>query len=334
MKNKRNEIIIIIGLIISVVASIFFYSKSKTIVTTDEIGYEETASVNYKVHLNDKKYYNTEFLDEGMQYISSIVDYINVDYRYKAVFDKKFDYTITKKVLADVKIVDNDNADKVIYTKQDIIKNQTVKSSDINVEDTIKIDFSNYNRLANEFKTNYAISANCSLVVSYYVYYESTDGNIKQNKILNVQIPLSQQMITVTKSQDINNRSIYLGKTNEATINKLMLTVSLIFVVVSVILIFALLSELRKQRKLVSRYDRFIKKLLRDYDSYITESNNTNYNLDKPVIKVSTFKELLDVRNNVEKAIIYVRIDNDTSKFLIIDNEVYDYTVTRAEIEK
>ena len=334
MKKRRNEIIIAILLVIGVIASVFFYTKSRTIVTTNEVQYDEKASVNYKVHLNDKKYYNAEYLDEGMQYISSIVDYVDVVYRYSAKFDTEESYTINKRVVADVKIVDNDNSEKVIYTKQDTIKNQTAKSSDVNIEDTIRVDFSNYNRLANEFKTNYAISANCTLTVSYYIYYENADGDIKQNKILNAQIPLSQQMINITKSSDINNRATYLGKTTESTINKLMLTISLIFVVVSLILLLALLTEMRKRKAKESKYERFVKKILRDYDSYITESKNSSYSLDKPVIRVSTFKELLDVRNNMEKAIIYVKVDENTSKFLIIDNEIYDYTITRAEFDK
>ena len=104
--------------------------------------------------------------------------------------------------------------------------------------------------------------------------------------------------------------------------------------VVTLILVVALITEVRKRISKESKYERYIKKLLRDYDSYITEATSGSYEKGKPVIKVESFKELLDVRNNVEKTIVYVKVDNDTSKFVIIDNEVYEYVVKRGEMDK
>ena len=334
MKKNKKEIIILIGIIVFAILTGFFYNESKTMKSTGEIGYEERSKINYKVYLKDKKYYNKDYLDEGMQYISSIIDYIEVNFKYNVEFDQENNYTINKRVLADVKIVDSDKNDKIIYSKQDIIKDEKVKGDKINLDDTIKVDYKKYNGLTNEFKTNYAISANCSLVVSYYVYYENEFGDIKQNRILNVTIPLSQQMINISKSEDINARKTYIGTTTKSTINSLMLTIALIFAVIALLLIGALVTEVLKRRSSESKYERYIRKLLRDYDSYITESKEGNYSTNKPVIKVDSFKELLDVRNNMEKAIIYIKVDENTSKFIIIDNEIYEYVVKREEMDK
>lgn len=334
MKKNKKEIVIIIGIIIFAVLTGYFYKESKTIKSTGEIGYEERSNINYKVYLKDKKYYNRDYLDEGMQYIASIIDYIQVDYNYNVKFDQEDNYIINKKVLADIKIVDSDKSDKIIYTKQETLKEESIKGNEINLEDSIKVDYKKYNGLTNEFKTSYAISADCSLVVSYYVYYENEYGDIKQNRILNVTIPLSQQMVNISKSDDINKRSTYLGTTTKATINSLMLTISLILGVVTLILVAALVTQVLKRRASESRYERFIRKILREYDSYITESKEGNYSTNKPIIKVDSFKELLDVRNNVEKAIVYIKVNDNTSKFIIIDNEIYEYVVTREEMDK
>ncbi|MBQ9024061.1 MAG: hypothetical protein IJ105_02430 [Bacilli bacterium] len=334
MKKNKKEIVIIIGIIVFAILTGYFYKESKTIKSTGEIRYTEKSNINYKVYLTDKKYYNRDYLDEGMQYISSIIDYIDINYNYNVKFEQENSYTINKKVLADVKIVDSDKNDKIIYSKQDVIKEETVTSDEINLQDNIKIDYKKYNGLTNEFKTNYAISADCNLVVSYYVYYENEYGDIKQNRLLNVTIPLSQQMINITKSDNINSTNTYLGTTTKATINSLMLTISLILGVVTIILVLALIAQIIRRKAKESKYERFIKKILRDYDSYITESKEQNYSTNKPIIKVGSFKELLDVRNNVEKAIIYIKENENVSKFLIIDNEIYEYTVTRQEMDK
>ena len=50
------------------------------------------------------------------------------------------------------------------------------------------------------------------------------------------------------------------------------------------------------------------------------------------MVRISTFRELLDVRNNVNKTIVYIRIDDNTSKFEIIDgNTLYYYVANRED---
>ena len=83
--------------------------------------------------------------------------------------------------------------------------------------------------------------------------------------------------------------------------------------------------------KKISKYDKFINKTLRQYDSYITEAEHETSTKEN-AIKVSSFRELLDVRNNVNKTIVYIRIDDNTSKFEIIDgNTLYYYVANRED---
>lgn len=333
-KNKKLEIILIFGMILCGLIALYFYKESRAIVTTTEVAYNETGGVNYKVYLSDKKYYNREYLDEGMQYISSIVDNIELNYKYNASYSSGDTFNISKRVLADVKIVDSDNNDKIIYSKQESIKEEKSTGKEIALQDTIKIDYKKYNGLTNEFKTSYGISAKCRLVIYYYIQYQNESGDIRQNKVITVEIPLSEQMINVNKSADINNNSKYVSKTNEGSINKVMFALSMIFIALTLIQLFVLFKTFIKAKSLESKYDKYISKLLREYDSYITESKDETLDINKTVIKVSSFKELLDVRNNIEKAIVYLKLDENTSKFMIIDNEVYEYVVTREEMDK
>ena len=334
MKKNKLEIILIFGMILCGMISLYFYNESKAIITTDEINYHENGGVNYKVYLSDKKYYNREYLDEGMQYISSIIDNIELKYRYNVKYNSNDTFDVTTRVLADVKIVDTDNNDKVIYSKQESIKEEKTSGKDIVIDDTIKVDYKKYNALTNSFKTSYGINAKCRLVVYYYIQYQNNGGNIRQNKVMTVEVPLSQQMISIVKSNDMNNSLTYTLQTNEGSINVLMLVLSFIFLAITLILLATLFKAFIKKKSLESKYDRYINKILRQYDSYITESSDTSVDVNKNVIKVNSFKELLDVRNNVEKAIVYIKLDENTSKFVLIDNEIYEYVVMRSEMDK
>ena len=333
MKKNKKKILIALIVVFGIASGVFYF-QSKNVTMTGQVHYNETGGVSYKVYLKDKKYYNKDFLGEGMQYIASIIDRIGVDFNYNANYDSDNQFNIVKKVLADVKIVDSQNADKVIYTKQEIYKNDTTKAKDIKINDTISIDYKKYNDLANDFKTSYGISANCKLVVSYIIDYSSEDGELKQNRVLNIEVPLSEQMINITKSSAINNNLVFFGKTTHGSINKIFFYVSLSGLFITAALIILLIVEIIKGKKSESKYDNYIKKLLRQYDAYITEAKDDKYTTTKSTISIQSFKELMDVRNSVEKAIIYVKENENSSKFMIVDEEVYVYKVTRDEMDK
>lgn len=333
MKKRKNEIILIIIVVIIGLLSFYFYKQSKNIKIEEEIKYTEKGGVDYKVYLSDKKYYNKEFLGEGMQYISSIIDYVDLNYNYSNTFDIKDTFNITKRVDADLKIVDPDDSDKVIYQKKESLKQETTTSDSVNVTDKIKLDYQKYNKLANEFKSSYGISAKSNLVVTYTIDYSGKNSNIRQSKAITVEVPLSEQMINITKSNAIYNNSSYIVESSQSLANKVMFILSILFIVLDVILVGLLIHMISMRIKSESKYDRFIAKILRDNDSYITIAKDEYVSKDKSVVKIDSFKELMDVRNNIDKPIIYTKVDHNTSKFVIADNEVYEYTVTREEMD-
>lgn len=334
MKKFKSEIILFAVIILVVLLGLFFGIKSKGTKEAIEIPYSESSSVNYKVYLNDKTYYNADYLEEGMQYITSIIKYVDLNYKYNASFKDVSEYNIKKTVTANIKITDVDRQDKVIYQKSETLKEDNTKSSDLTFDDHIQIDYKKYNNIVNEIKSKYAISANSTLTVSYNLIYSSIKDGITKTKTIDVVIPLSEKMINITKPADDSIESVYIGTTTDTFISFLFRI--LMFVMFAVALAILALICLRVYRKIngESKYDRFISKVLREYDSYITETKEDSMISNKPVIKVSSFKELLDVRNNQEKAIVYTKLDNNTSKFQIIDEQIYEYIVSRDEMDK
>ncbi len=334
MKKNKSEILLVIAIIAFIAVGLYFFKQSKTIVTTAEIPYSKNGNVNYKVYLNDKSYYNKDFLDEGMQYISSIIDYIDLNYNFVAEYEGVDSYEITKKITTHLSITDAADEEKIIYSKDETLKEEKTKKDNLGITDNVKIDYGKYNGLANSFKTSYGINANCLLKVNYSISYVNTDNGLSSSDTFTVNIPLSEQMINIEKSNGIAEQSIYLGETKESALNKVMFIVALIFWGMSLVFVLLLVLQIINRRKKESAYDRFLTKTLKEFDSYITEAKETAVDESKKVIKINSFKELLDVRNNVEKAIIYTRIDNNTSKFQIIDNEIYEFVARRSEMDK
>ena len=331
---KKNEIILTTIIIFLSLLCLYFFKQSKSLVNVGEYKYQEQGRVNYKVYLNDNNYYKKEFLDEGMQYISTLVDYIDLNYNYEMSYNTDKLFKVSKKLKADVKIVDSEKNDKVIFSKEEIIKEENLKDTKtIGINDNIKLDYNKYNDLTNEFKSKYGINATSTLYVTYSINFESIDGEIKDSRVIRIEMPLSKQMININKSNDINNASTYIGRTS-SIINKTMLILGIVFSTLAVIALVALIIEIRTRILNTSKYDRFVNRILREYDSYITNSNEAFITTDKNTFKVESFKEVLDVRNNVDKPIIYNKINDDESMFVIISNDaIYQYIVNRSDIE-
>ena len=49
----------------------------------DVVNYVENSSIDYKVYLKKNNYFDTPFLEKNKVYITSLIDYIDIDFSYK-----------------------------------------------------------------------------------------------------------------------------------------------------------------------------------------------------------------------------------------------------------
>lgn len=329
--NKKRVGFAIVFIIFSILTAIFYVFSSKMYVL-QKLDYSEEGSTKYKVYLNDNKYYGTEYLTEGMKYISSIIDNIDITFDYDANFDEQIEYNTILKATAELQIVDPNDSKNVIYNFKEILQDDIVPKktgNEVKISKNLKIDYQKYNKLVNEFKSTYGISADSNLKITYLIYYTGSNNNfnnINKSKTYVVNIPLSEQTINISKSLDFSDNLAFKQETNKTTSNKLFLVFAALSLLVSLYALISIIVSILKFNKKQSLYQRKLEKILRQYDSYITESSNDIDITGKTIIDIKSFKELLDVRKNIEKAIIFIKIDNRNSKFLILDeNQVYCY---------
>ena len=148
---------------------------------------------------------------------------------------------------------------------------------------------------------------------------------------MHIDIPLSEQMINISKNAPAINLKSYNGLSSNTRLNIILYIMSIICAFAALIILVKMISKEVSDRKKISKYDKFISKALKQYDSYITEAEHETTNKGNSV-KISSFRELLDVRNNTNKTIIYIRLDDDTSKFEIIDGDtLYYYLAKRSD---
>lgn len=332
----------IIALVIVVFAFLYSLFMSFAITKEELIKYRVSGNLDYKVYLKPNEFYDTPYLDKGMVYVSSLIDKINVDYNYKFDISKQSDIDFNHKLIARIVIASKNNSNIFFEKEYDLSK--TIKEEMINnkvhtINEQTSVNYSYYNDLANKFRSKYAVDTNSYLEVYLQVEGKNRESNsfeFNDNSKTILTIPLSQQEINISlEDKDVNENNQILSSSKLIIKNKGYILMSALFLLIMVFVIIDLVKRVALLTKKKSNYDNYINKILKGYDRVIvnvkTIPNFKNYNN----IKVESFQELLDVRDNFKCPInYYVITEHLKSEFFVINNnDLYVYVVKAIDLE-
>lgn len=309
------------------------YEKAKI------VNYNEQGNINYKVLLKENEFYDQEYLTSGMAYVSSLIDKINIDLNYNFHIDKKIQSEFDYQVLAKLVIASRDDNTNYL-TKDYILKESKVKKltgKDLNIKESVDIDYDYYNNLANNFKSSYAVDTNSYLRVYLRVSKASKDKRLPMNdtKDVSVNIPLSEKTVSISlkAENEDSKKSIIVNPYIKFNLHLFILEIiTLILSSVFIVKIIKLLFLLAKRK---SVYDIYVSKLLRDYDRLIVETTTGPDFSNNHIIDVKTFAELLDVRDNLKLPIMYFKVVEHIKCYFYIkhDNDVYLVKIKANDLE-
>ena len=331
-------------LLIIIMAGALVYSGFKTFYITDNetISYHENSKINYQVHLKENDFYDTPYLNKGMAYIASLIDKINIDFNYMFYSNKTNSIDIYHKAVAKL-VIASQNNDKVFYENEYELAGKEVENIvdkyEYDLNESVVIDYDYYNNLANEFKNKYAVATNSYLEV--YLQVDEVRNN-KSHNLINesktiLTIPLSHREINIgLKESTVDTKNHVTSKAKLAIENDMFIYCDLVLLILLLVLIIRLIKKVHLLIHNKSKYDLYVNKLLRSYDRIIvnvkTAPNLNNYN----VIKVDSFQELIDVRDNIKEPIQYFIVtEHQKCEFFCVNhNDLYIYVVKAVDIEK
>lgn len=343
--SYNNRLFInVFGIILFLVMGFVLFVSSISIKARSSVLYRQVSSLDYKVYLKPNDYYKEPYLNKNMRYIASLIDNVNVNFNYNFMVNQNVNYKYNYYIKADVAVTDTDDKSKVIYSKSDkLTESKTVmrdNSTGFTINESIKVKYSDYNDLVKAFKSSYAISASSNLVLSLHVGIEDGQGNIikniESNDVMKLTIPLTEQMININMDyNEINNSDNVKIYKDFNVSNKVNLILSIVCIILTFIFIIKLLLFLNKTSAKKSLYDVTLSKILREYDRVIVDSKKI-INLNEDIIDVKSFNELLDVRDNLEKPIIFSEIHKGQKSVFIVKtpNETYRYVLKLVDLEK
>ncbi len=323
-----SAIMLFIAAGIFLVISANSYKKS-------EVTYNESSTIDYKVCLEKNEHYKDECLNSGMEYLSAITKTIPVSFTYNALYTTEVDYNYKYSIESTLKITKPEEENKVLYTTDEILLKEQVLKGNANVatiSENIEIPFKKYNDYVNEYNNKYSLNSDSHVEVALYI-----EENNKKKKIAGVVVPLSVQTFNVVK-EEISNTHLPFSSSKEhyKKMSQIYSIVACILCLIGIIIIVRLIIYVLKSTTKKSEYEIKLNQILREYDRIIVQVENGNELIgDKRIIKVSSFLELLDARDTLEKPIVHVKVNNIKSEFYVEDlDKAYKYTMKESDFTK
>ena len=340
-KITKKIILSIITLVLSI--GTIYYALNNT--EKEAVSYSQYGNIDYKVCLKNNSFYTQNCLDKNMSYVSTLIKNVALTFDYDLSTSKDLDIKTEYEVDAKLVISNTDNTSKY-YEQKYILKPKTSEgiskiNNEYKISQNVDIDYDYYNAIASNFKSQYGIETNSYLEVSFQVYHtNSTTEDVKVTSpspvVLN--IPLSQKSININMASSVINKQE--TQNIESSIFTLKNIICLFIGVIS--LIICLISSLKvakmlsltKEKK--NNYDKFIEKILREYDRLIVETSTLPKFNKYYITKVNNFGELIDVRDNLRLPIMYYEVAKHQKCHLYITNNknLYLLTIKAVDMEE
>lgn len=338
-------VFMILSIIILIILFRIFLNNAINFKKENKLTYNSNSNIDYKVYLKDNNYYDASYLESGRQYITDIIDYIDVDFNYDLNISDDSDVEYKYYIMSNLLITERGSKEQILYDKKEILlEQQVIKKSDlkkINIFENIKIDYDKYNDLVTSFKSRYILSVDSRLLITLHVDVVGKNKNISDiindYQDIDINIPLSEQTIQIQTDYDDNGNDIVLTNYTEAKIiNIIYFILSLISVISMVVLVMLFMEFLNKIMVKTTTYTKKIKKILKEYDQAIVILKKVPDVKDLNIIEVSSFEELLDARANLDKPILLIELNkNQKSWFIILDgNIMYRFILKASDLEK
>lgn len=332
-----------VGFLLCMGLSFFFLTKTLDVEEGKTINYQEIGTLDYKVYLKPNEFYEQEYLDKNMYYIASLIKNVTIDTNYQFIIEQPVDTKFSYQVVGKLTISSADGTNK-LYEKEYILVDKTAPAmagtTVQSIKEQVVIDYDYYNEIANRFKSTYGVDASSDLTVFVRVnknaVNEAQELNINETSNMSLKIPLTQRTLDIQLNDTGINQVKSIVKESKTTLGNVFF--GILCFVVFIIAVASILKTLELLFLLVpkkSKYDKFVNKILTEYDRLIVETPTSPRLENKEIIKIKRFEELLDARDNLKRPIMYHELVPNQKCWFYIENEnmIYMLTIKSADLE-
>lgn len=309
-----------------------------------KLKYEEEGKINSNVQLFENNPFGDGTLDTTGIYHSDMIDKIGTDFNYTYTFDKEVNVDYSYYVVATMELKGTDGKvistnDYELISKEDKIEKSESNVKAIDLNQNINLDYVYYNNLAKEVENQYGIDLDGNLYIKMYidtdVKYAQFEENKKNERVLEVSIPLMSSQVSVELTNGVDVKDVYVEHTNPKLIKPTILYLGVSLLIVDTLFFLLSLGFIFRATPKKSKYSSLRDGLLRDYDRVIVNCKKLPNTDGYKIIDCYSFSELMDAQRLLEKPILYFEIVKDQKcVFMILgSNEVYKFVLKECDLE-
>lgn len=345
--KRRNVVFMFTCLII--VAFIFAVSFLCIFIKKNEkhyVNYNESNKTEYKVYLKDNDFYKDMYLEEENEYISTLIDYINANFRYSLDLEEEnVEYKYTYKIDADINVKRTTSNNYLYQETINLIDKKEITTADnsIDIRENLKIDYNHYNDIIKRFINIYSLDdVSSKLTIKMHISVigscENFDEVANKESVITLDIPLAKKVTNIELSDNLMT-----GKNNVIQCKKIYdnvyiyLVISIVFFLIDIVITSITIRYEYTTRTAENIYERELRKILNNYSSYIQKLNNDFNFKEYQLLKIDTFTDMLEIRDTVGQPILMRENEEKTGAYFVIPSNskiLYVYRLKVSDIEK
>lgn len=292
--------------------------------SSDVVHYNEESNTTYKVCMKN----SLDCRNEGISYETNLVKSIQAKFDYDISFLDNTDYNLAYHINTITKIYNRYDNKKVLYEKERTLVDKVDVSNEnnkININREVEVNYDEFEQEVENYKGKYVEYADSSLEIVLYL-----DENIGTRKVSSVTVPLNTQAFTIKKYDVSNkNKAVHVEEKEWNTYNTICAAIASVLIIISLILVYKVTNLILRVTNNRNLYQKRLMQILSEYDRIIVVARDGyESNVEKEIIKVKTFDELLDVKDKLSKPIIYSKVNDVKSEFIVEDDDkLYKYVM-------
>ena len=339
---KQKALVITACIVVALTCFGWFHFENNII---DVLNYREQSAIDYAVYLKPNEHYETERLESGRQYISSLIDELEINFNYNFRMNKAVNITSTYYIDAKILVRDEaDGASRVILDRvfelQEAKEVTEKNTTSFNINETIRVDYSKHSDFIRSLEQEHNISAISQLIVRMHVDTNSQYRHFKEpintTNTLELIIPLSGRLVNVnTNYEAISYSEDHAEKRTPTNFDYVILGFGTLAGLAALAMLFKTILFINKANPKQNKYEKTLKKLLREYDRIIVETKTLiKITDDMEVFEIKNFTELLDVSDRLELPILYMEIHKEKCWFVVRDGkQIYRKIMKAVDFE-
>ncbi len=326
-RKKRKKKLACITLITGIIGAIFIIVYNY-LNTNTYINCVENSNLNYKAFLKQNDFYDREFLEKGTNVVASLIKNIEANFEYDMNFDQDIEYIYNYDITAKLEVLEGEEEDTLLEKEESLVKVDNIieKNKSLHINEKVDIDYGAYNDKLNSFITTYSLNDTLNrLVLTMHLHvinpYDGSQIN-KNTDVLTIKIPLTTQTVNIgIITNVINNNGSVLVNTKEVKHSAIILYSGLVLMGIAIITLIRFIKYSLDVRSAETMYDQIFKKILISYKSYIQEINNDLNENEYEKIGMTSFNNLIEMRDVINAPILMYKESKYRTKFWIIDDK-------------